>query len=381
MDTAKKAKYGSIQLVERSGKLYLHFRANGKRFRFSLGITDTSIGRKKAESIAYKIEVDILSGNFDPTLEKYSSKPKIILEKTTSVLEMWQKWVKSLRLSKRTENGHYKAIEAMITRWGKVKLDQIPEKLQSEKLSSVTFNQRLSYLKRFLNWCREEKLIEVNPLIKVKPRKESRSKAKRKPFSTNEVQRILEAFRTDSCCNPKSAYKHSQYYPFVKFLFLTGCRISEAIGIRVRDVDLETGEIEISSTLARSDTGLTSGKQRVRKPTKTENIRYLRMNESLKELVSTAIAGKKPDDLLFTSPKGNPIDDHSFSQRIWKPVLLVLGLEYRVPYAGRHTLATRAIEAGMPINQVSYILGHSDVQTTLSFYTHKSKPAEMPDLF
>jgi len=270
----------------------------------------------------------------------------------------------------------------MIKRWGNIQLDQVADRLQSENVSSSTFNKRLSYLKRCFDYCVEEKRIERNPLARMNPRRESRAvKANRRPFTGEEIALILEAFEHDTCCSPKSAYKHHQYYPFVKFLFLTGVRISEAIGIRVKDIDLETGEIEISSVLARSDDGLTSAKQRVRKETKTDNTRFLIMNAGLRTLVTGAIAGKKPDELLFITHKGNAIDDHCFSQRVWKPVLKQLGIEYRVPYTARHTLATRAIESGMPINQVSYILGHSNVQTTLSFYTHKSKPVAMPELF
>ncbi len=45
-----------------------------------------------------------------------------------------------------------------------------------------------------------------------------------------------------------------------------------------------------------------------------------------------------PDKSVFTSSKGNPIDDHNFRNRAWKSVLSRVGVEYRKPYNTRHTL-------------------------------------------
>jgi integrase len=385
-----KARYGGIQLVTdpKSSKLYFQFRHEGKQRKISSSLDDTAKHRKHCERLIGQMELDRLAGIFDASLAKYlgvSRNTKTVLEPKPkppgSVLSLYQQWVKSLCLTDRTANGHYKAIESMVNRWGSITIDQIAEQLQAEKLSSITFNQRKTYLKRLLDWAVDEKLIDSNPLARLKSKRSTSVRLQRQPFTNAEIGIILEAFRTNSCCSPKSAFKHDQYYPFVKFLFYTGCRISEAIGLRVKDVNLKTGEIEIGSVLARSDTGKTSAQNRTRKETKTGSIRKLQMNDILKELVKDAASGKRSDDLLFITHKGNAIDDHSFSQRVWKPILEKLGIAYRVPYAARHTLATRAIENGVPINQVSYILGHSNVQTTLSFYTHKSNPGKLPELY
>ena len=43
----------------------------GQRYYLSLGVPDTAINRKAAEQKARQIELDFVSGNFDPTLDKY----------------------------------------------------------------------------------------------------------------------------------------------------------------------------------------------------------------------------------------------------------------------------------------------------------------------
>lgn len=44
-----------------------------------------------------------------------------------------------------------------------------------------------------------------------------------------------------------------------------------------------------------------------------------------------------------------------------------LGLERIHPHKFRRTMATRAIDKGMPIEQVQKILGHSQIDTTMQY--------------
>jgi integrase len=66
----KKAK-GTVKIESDKGWLRLRFTQAGKRRAFALGLPDTNINRKFAEQKARQIELDILSSNFDSTLQKY----------------------------------------------------------------------------------------------------------------------------------------------------------------------------------------------------------------------------------------------------------------------------------------------------------------------
>ncbi|NET05219.1 MAG: hypothetical protein F6K09_00255 [Merismopedia sp. SIO2A8] len=55
---------------------------------------------------------------------------------------------------------------------------------------------------------------------------------------------------------------------------------------------------------------------------------------------------QQPDGLVFKSQKGKPIDDHTFSQRVWKPLCAAAEVEYRVPYAARHRTISHLIDQG-----------------------------------
>lgn len=75
---AKRSK-GSVTLVNNSGNLKLQWRFGSKRFNLSPGLKDNETNRKVAQSIATQIELDILSNNFDETLEKYRLSAQICL--------------------------------------------------------------------------------------------------------------------------------------------------------------------------------------------------------------------------------------------------------------------------------------------------------------
>ena len=85
--------------------------------------------------------------------------------------------------------------------------------------------------------------------------------------------------------------------------------------------------------------------------------------------------GKQPNDFVFPSPKGKSIDDRMLQRRILKPVLKKLGLEDRDLYAARHSFGTRAVQQGMSLTDVAYLMGHTTVETAMRNYVSVTKPA------
>ena len=67
----RKSSKGTVQIKISNERLQLVFRFAGKRYYLSTGFSDTVANRKLAEMKAKQIELDMLSGNFDPTLAKY----------------------------------------------------------------------------------------------------------------------------------------------------------------------------------------------------------------------------------------------------------------------------------------------------------------------
>jgi len=365
---------GSVAIEESNDRLRLRWSCESKRYCLALGLPHTNINVKVAEQKARQIELDIASGNFDSTLDKYRLKqatvttnPKAVQPTKELLLPIWDTWVSGLGLSNRTLCSHYSRIRRYIEKENPFASDVFWYEA-IESLSPRIWNDSLSYLVSCLNWALSENLVSSNPFSRLKRRKVVKQQIK--PFNHEEVMAIINAFRSNQFCPKSSAYKHSFYADYIEFLFMTGVRPSEAIGLQRKHVDFTRKEIVICSVLARGDQGQTASKYRVRKETKTGSIRYLTMTARLTEMLENRCSNLKPDDLVITSPNGNAIDDNNFTTRQWKVVLSGLGIEYRKPYTTRHTLASMALEANMPITHVAYLLGHSDTNMVSKTYGH-----------
>jgi integrase len=96
------------------------------------------------------------------------------------------------------------------------------------------------------------------------------------------------------------------------------------------------------------------------------------------------VAGKGPDDLVFTSPHGGVLRVGNFRRDCWDTASVAVGLGELVdvedsdakryvglhPHELRHTAASLAIAAGATIKSVQTMLGHASAAMTLDRYGH-----------
>jgi len=286
-------------------------------------------------------------------------------DKNPPLLDIWDAWVKSLDLTAQTKADHYAILRRQIVRVNPPVADT--NWFVSLEFAPATFNKKLGYLRACGNWAKAEDLIAVNPWLKVKPRKKPKEIIT--PFSQNEAARIIAGFEKS----------YPTWTPFAKFLFLSGCRMSEAIGLQWKHVDFERGEICICESLAQRKDG--DGYERVRKETKTGSVRYLRINDELAKLLEqVSPASKNSDDLVFRSPNGTShIDSNNFRNR-WTKVLTAANIPYRRPHIIRHSFASHAIEQGTPLTGVAYLLGHSDTRMVATTYGHLINRPDLPSI-
>ncbi|WP_322746150.1 Arm DNA-binding domain-containing protein [Nostoc sp. LEGE 06077] len=108
--------------MDSNSRLQLRFRYGGKRYYLSLGLSDIKINRKAAEAKKNQIELDIASGNFDPTLNKYKPQSVISIaepEIPPKVTELWEGYInyKSSSL-KETTKGYHNSFTKLFQRLG-----------------------------------------------------------------------------------------------------------------------------------------------------------------------------------------------------------------------------------------------------------------------
>jgi integrase len=286
-------------------------------------------------------------------------------DRNPPLLEIWDLWVQSLDLSPQTLADHYATLRSQIFKASPLSTEI--SWLLGLTIAPATFNKKLSYLRACGGWAKSEGLVSANPWLKVKPRKGSKEIIK--PFSQDEATQIIARFEKS----------YPVWTPFAKFLFLSGCRMSEAIGLQWKHINFERGEICICESLAQCKDG--NGYERVRKSTKTGSVRFLKINSELaKVLERVSPASKNSEDLVFLNPAGTShIDSNNFRDR-WKKVLAAANIPYRRPHVIRHSFASHAIEQGCPLTGVAYLLGHSDTRMVAQTYGHLINRPSLPQI-
>jgi integrase len=149
------------------------------------------------------------------------------------------------------------------------------------------------------------------------------------PYTAEERELILEGFRL----------KRPQFYAFVYHQFWTGCRPSEACYLRRRHLDLRYGWERIEGSPVQGDEHGTKTKRSNREIHLTDHLalvlsRHLKFDPSA-EWMSTAAAD--PEDYVFTTSVGTPIDESNFYHREWLPMLRRLKIRPRPFYNTRHS--------------------------------------------
>lgn len=154
-----------------------------------------------------------------------------------------------------------------------------------------------------------------------------------------------------------------RYQTLLRFLYATGARVSEAAGLRWRDLRPDREQGTVTCTLF--------GKGR--------RTRAVLVPLPVYEALTALPGGHRPEDPIFAGYGGQPVS----RQRVWQLVrgaARKAGLAKPVsPHWLRHAHATHALHHGAPVNVVQQTLGHANLATT-QIYT-KALPGESSSLY
>lgn len=315
----------------------------------------------------------MVAGVFDETLEKY--KPSSI-NKSNRLLSLQI----SLFIQAKEKQVYHRTLEKyeatgkqMLEYFGDIPIAQIDVikaegfaawLKQERRLADITHKERLTCAAAIWEAAIADGVIESNPWPGLKKQVKVAPKQAPKPFTKDEIVLIIEGFQSDR--------HYSHYTDFVCFLFGTGVRTGEAIGLQWQHVSEDCSHVWIGESISRG----------VQKTTKTNKDRTVPLTPKLRELMRHRKPQvTEPGGLVFPSPKGLPIDDHNFRNRAWVAVLKKVGVPYRKPYNTRHTFISHCLESGMNPAVVSQITGHN-LETLFKNYAGvvNSKPV-VPEFF
>lgn len=339
----------TIAVRENNGRCLLRFTHKSIRYSLTLGDYTNKADYLKAQRISLEIQESIDNDTFNG-IEKWKAQKntinKLSIIKELSSLEDQlsgaiihhlsnyekeirtpkeaQKFIESLNVSTATKRRYYTAIR------------RIPE------------------LKEVFNFPIKSQKGEVKQEID--------------PFTTKEVEKI------------KKAMDGWKYETFTLFLLYTGCRISEAIGIRESDIDTTAKRVRFSEALARNQSN--RGK-RVRKSTKTGKARYTPLSNELNQIMGERLIlmwEEIPDGgLVFINPDGSPYCDDNY-RKAWQKLLQKAGVRYRRPYNLRHTFISHCLRSGVDVVTVASWVGNS-AEVIYKHYAGLVEETKMPELY
>ena len=158
-----------------------------------------------------------------------------------------------------------------------------------------------------------------------------------------------------------------RFYALILLAGAVGARQGELFALTWRCVDFERSAINISATLTENEHGTLQAT-----PTKTKKSeRWFNISKGARDALASLYERNgrpEPDQWVFSDSRGNPVRRSNFIRRCWRPLLRRAELPLIRFHDLRGSFATNMHRAGIPIDDISEMLGHADRRTTERFY-------------
>ncbi len=249
-----------------------------------------------------------------------------------------------------------------ITPWG---LDQWVTELHKKKILGPASIRSVVYLlSKILSGAKREGLIETNPVAAMEPL----------PKVPESEFRVVDRAEITSIL----AASARPYQAMWLVAWETGMRWAEFAGVPVRAVDLDAKLLRVVQVIDRN------GEVTKLYP-KGGKHRAVPLSDLAVELLAPLVAGKGPEEFVFTASKGGPLRYHNVRKRVWLPTLAKADLDpgQRLPgmHQLRHSAGTNLLAKGASMVEVQAILGWSDLRMA-QVYVHRNADylARAPEL-
>jgi integrase len=241
------------------------------------------------------------------------------------------------------------------------------------RVGAATLESVHKVLRRLLRAAVVTDLIPKNPMDGIDPENSAthvveqgpeEATSRQKPRSEDRDPRPLTAQQVAALADEVPP----RFRALVLLMSYCGLRIGEASALRVKDLNLTTGHIQVVRAAS-----IVGGK-RFLGPTKNKRRRGFHLPEFLREELAEHLrrfGTENREALVFTSRKGRPLNRENFLKREFHPACDRIGLVPR-PHVHhlRHTAASLALNAGANMKVVQEMLGHSSIRTTMDIYGH-----------
>lgn len=237
----------------------------------------------------------------------------------------------------------------------------IPNEIDEGKISNYSMDlglrvcarsvaRNLCAVKMFFRFLTSEGYIKENPARFL----ESPRLSRRLPgvLSQEEMERLLSQPKGS---NPRALRDRSM----LELLYATGLRVSELVGLKLNNINLEVGYVR------------TFGKGAKERAVPIGDRAIMALKEYL-EGGRMHLGKRVHTSYLFLNGRGGPMTRQGF----WKVIRKYAreaGIGKKItPHSLRHSFASHLLEGGADLRSVQIMLGHEDISTT-QVYTHVAR--------
>jgi len=219
---------------------------------------------------------------------------------------------------------------------------------------ATSANRRLTVFKRFFRWALRERIVQVDPTLRMLAAKQAVRVPK--PLSEDQVDALLSAPDTNTSLGLRDK-------AMLELLYASGLRVSELVKLKTLHVSLNEGVLRIMG-----------------KGSKERLVPFGDMaRDSLLNYMQNArgalLGAKQTDDLFVTAsgPKAGTAMSRIMFWSLIKKYAVLAGITAPLsPHTLRHAFATHLLNHGADLRSVQVLLGHADISTT-TIYTHVAR--------
>ena len=220
--------------------------------------------------------------------------------------------------------------------------------LDERGYSNSSKSRKIASAKSFFRFLVDEQLVEQNPFAAVNQPKAGPPLPK--ALSIEEVDELLVA--ASQVQNAEDARDRVM----IELMYAAGLRVSELVGMNLRDIDFETNSVRVSGK------GSKDRSVPIYESCSLMILEYI-------ELVRGGNSSNKDESALFLNRRRTRMTRQAFWLRL-KRVATKAGISSNItPHVLRHSFATHLLHGGASLRHVQELLGHANIATT-QIYTH-----------
>ena len=234
-------------------------------------------------------------------------------------------------------------------------------------MSKKTVKEYIQVINSIFKFAHKNRVLEYNPADDLKIPQTAADPVERRALTAEERKRVVE-------------FEH-RAKPSAMLMMMSGLRRGEATALQWNDIDFVNNKISVTKSFdfkKKEFKAPKNGKARIVSVPKIL-IDYLKTLPRNSFFVLTNASGKMMTDdswkRLYQSYMHDMNIKYGFegaAPNKFSPTKIPMVITPFTPHELRHTFCTTMFEAGMDAVTAKEQMGHADIQTTLSIYTHLS---------